>query len=318
MIFLGMSIAIVAASTAYMSSDHVVLEHVLPRTTPASVSCGVDPESLKKRAEQPRKATLATDAAALVQAMGAPVAFDAAFAEVQRIPRFKDEFETTGQFQKRQAPALAKCQPRYLLEVPVDPKYVRYDADKQMLTVATYALTNTIPTPDELASAFGDGSELSKAGVEVKYSTLVSGNVVWALPYEKKDVGIYDASNSFGVKTTVIKQEWIARCVFDREGQYRESVWVADEDADPRGSAPVAFEMKADPERARALKQRGLRAAILVAPKAPFHATGVDHFMPTSRAPFDRTTDVRYLVGDIQCAAIYDADGKLLAVRVTR
>lgn len=257
-----------------------------------------------------------THFAAILGKVGPPISFDAAFAEIRQIPRLKGEFETTSEFNKRQAAALSKCKPVYLIQAPVDHQYVRYDADKQALVVATYALTNTLATRDELDSLFGFGSELKKAGQRVRYSGL--RNVVWPLPRVTKNVGTYKGANTFGVSVTITKQEQVARGVFEREARGQETVWFATPRPYIEGSPPVAFEIKADPPTAKALKKDGLRAAILVAPRAPFHAMGTTRFTPTIRAPYDRTGEVRYLIANIQCAAIYDSHGKLLATRATR
>jgi len=259
-----------------------------------------------------------TNVEALLRDLGRPVPFDSVFADMQKVPRFKDEFETTSQFEERQAAALAKCQRRYLIDVPVDLEYVRYDADKQVLVVATYAMTNTVVSSEELGAVFGYGSELSMAGVEVSYTPLSSGNVVWSIPREQRDVGTYDGSNVFGATVTITKQEGIARGVFEREGKYEESIWTETREPYVEGSHPVAFAINVDPDRAKAIKQGGLRAAIVVFPTAPFYATGVDRFAPTIRAPYDRTTEVRYLIGNIEGAAIYNASEELLATRATR
>jgi len=106
--------------------------------------------------------------------------------------------------------------------------------------------------------------------------------------------------------------------VFEREGQFEEDVWTEAQTPYVEDSPPVAFEIKVDLQRAKGLKQGGLRAAIVVSPIAPFYATGVDRFAPTIRAPYDCTTEVRYLICDVECAAIYDASGELLATRATR
>ena len=249
--------------------------------------------------------------------MGEPVTFDQVFAEILEIPRFKDEFETTSQFEERQASALAKCAPRYLIAVPVDCEYVSYDADRQVLVVATYALTNTRVSSDELSAMFGYGSDLSEAGEEIEYS--LSRNVAWSFPREGSDVGTYEGSNAFGAKVKITKQQRVARGIFERPSKnLQEDVWVEAQEPHVKGVDPVAFEIEADPSAARSLKESGLRAAVLVAPRAPFYAVGLDHFSPTIRAPIDRTTDVRYLIADIQCAAIYASTGELLASRPTR
>ncbi len=297
-----------------------------PVATP-EVAQPVDPPAPAKAKSKPVKVAKvepkeppAPTFTTIVSEMGSPVTFDSVFAQVREIPRFKDEFETTSQFEERQAVARADCEKLYLIETPVDDEYARYDADKQILVVVTYALTNTRASSDELNAAFGYGSELRKSGQELGFST-ISSNVMWALPRERRNVGTYDGSNAFGATATITKQEGVARGVFEREGKYKENVWVEAPEPYKYGKEtpePVAFEIKADPSTAKALKEGGLRAAILVSPAPPFYVTGVDTFSPTLRAPYDRKTDVRYLIGDIQCAALYDANGKLLATRATR
>lgn len=304
-----------AACSAPQAIEHsLVLAHDTPTVRPAAAGSTRAPS--RKDNIEPRKAEPTFEAT--VRELGEPVAFDPVFAAIQAVPRFQDEFETSAQFGERQAAALAKCRERYLIEVPVDPEYVRYDADRQVLVVATYALTNTSASRDELGSVFGYGSELRKAGEEIEYDILGSGNVMWAFPREQEDVGTYEGSNAFGASATIVKQERIACGVFDRRGKHRENVWTETPEPYVKDSPPVAFEIEAEPQRAKALKQGGLRAAILVEPKAPYYGTGVDTFTPTIRAPYDRTTEVRYFIADIQCAALYDAEGALLATRKTR
>lgn len=191
-----------------------------PGRPTSSVSATSTSTASVRETEAPSSRPVA-DIDALVRQLGKPAHFDRVFSDVQAIPRFKDEFETTAQFEARQAAALAKCQRRYLIDVPVDPEHVRYDADKQVLVVATYALTNTVASSDELGAVFGYGSELSRAGVEVGYTTLSSGNVVWALPREKRNVGVYNGSNAFGATVTITKQEGIARVSLSGKGSTR-------------------------------------------------------------------------------------------------
>lgn len=262
---------------------------------------------------------------AVVQGLGAPVPFDQVFAEVQGVPRFKGEFETAAQFEQRQAAARAKCKERYLIATPVDPEHIRYDADKQVLLVTVWALKNTGTTDDELNSLFCWSSELKKANVEIKYGTSIWKNVEWAFPRDRRDVGTYDGQNAFGFRATIIKQEITSRGIFERQGARGgdildgEDVWFRRQPKNVEVSLRAAFEIKADPDRARAFKQNGaLRAGVLVAPRFPFCATGVVRDTPTIRDPFDRTTTARYLIGDIQCVALYDSEGKLLATRPTQ
>jgi hypothetical protein len=266
-----------------------------------------------------------SDLQAIIQGLGSPVPFEQVFAEVKAVPRFKGEFETAAQFEQRQAAARARCKERYLISTPVDPEEIRYDADKQVLIVTVWALKNTGSSDDELHALFGWSSELKDAKVEIKYGTSIWPNVEWAFPRDRRTVGTYDGQNAFGVRATIIKQEITATGIFEREGARGgdildgEDVWFRRQPKDVEVSLRAAFEIKADPDRARALKQHGaLRAAVLVAPRFPFYATGIARFTPTIRAPFDRTTNVRYLIGDIQAVALYDASGQMIAVRETR
>lgn len=262
---------------------------------------------------------------AIIQGLGTPVPFDQVFAEVQGVPRFKGEFETAAEFEQRQAQARAKCKERYLIATPVDPEKIRYDADKQVLLVTVWALKNTGSTDDELSSMFGWSSDLKKEKVEIRYGTSIWPNVEWAFPRERRTDGTYDGQNAFGVRATIIKEEITAKGVFEREGARGgdildgEDVWFRRQPKNVEVSLRSAFEIKVDPDRARALKQNGaLRAGVLVAPRFPFYATGVARQTPTIQSPFDRTTHTRYLVGDIQAVALYDAGGQLIGVRETR
>lgn len=260
-----------------------------------------------------------------IRALGVPVPFDQVFAEVQGVPRFKGEFETAAQFEQRQAEARARCKERYLIATPVDPEKIKYDADRQVLIVTVWALKNTGTTDDELGAIFGWSSELRNAKIEIKYGTSIWPNVEWAFPRDRRAVGTYDGQNAFGVRATIIKEEVAATGIFEREGARGgdivdgEDVWFRRQPKNVEVAMRAAFEFKADPDRARMFKQSGaLRAAVLVAPRFPYFATGVVRSTPTIRNPFDRTTTVRYLVGDIQAVALYDSSGQLIAVRETR
>lgn len=254
-----------------------------------------------------------------VIAAGPPKQLEDVFKAVQTVPRFKDEYETSAAFEQRRSVALNSIQQSYLISAPVDMEYVKYDADSQILIVVTYAVANTGLSSDELAAMFGYGSDLKKNGIEVDYSPLIGGgNIAWALPRETTNVGAYTGQNSFGGTFEVIKQVEASMGIFEREGAYEESIWSATRPAFDANNQPRAFEIPATPTEARALKEAGLSAAFLLAPTPPFYATGVTRFTPTVSAPYDRTTTVRYIIGDIQAVALFSAKGELLAARHTQ
>lgn len=306
----------------FVARDMDLAKHNMPRTllgVPLLGSPSSDSQNLTTTIDADNQ-RLSPSFDEILCELGPPSTFDEVFAEVRKIPRFKDEFETTNQFDDRQASAMATCARHYLIEAPVDHKYVRYDADAQVLSVVTYALTNTRASDGELNSLFGHGSELRASGQVLGYST-ISSNIAWAFPRDQRDVDTYDGSNAFGATLKITKQQGIARGVFEREGTLKENVWTEKAESNAHGTPtvdPVAFEVRTDPSTAKSLKNGGLRAALLVAPRAPYYVTGVDRFSPTIRAPFDRTTDVRYLIGDLQCVALFDPSGKLIAIRATR
>lgn len=257
---------------------------------------------------------------ATVRALGAPRLFDAVYDELRSVPRFKEEFETTAAYEQRRDKALQVLAPQYLIWAPVDLKYVRYNADTQTLLVETYALSNTGISRHELSAIFGFGSVLEKGGIHIEYSPLANdGNIAWALPERTEDVGTYTGQNAFGAMVTVAKQAQLSRGVFEREGSHDENIWSAKQPAYDKDAAPIAFAIKVAAPEAQLLKKPGqLRAAFLVAPSHPYHASGTSRSAPTVNSLVDRTTNVKYIIGDIQCAALFDGNGRLLATRSTQ
>ena len=190
-------------------------------------------------------------------------------------------------------------------------------ADTQTLIVATYALSNTSISRDELSAIFGYGSDLEKGGIHIEYSLL--DNVAWSLPRRSENVGTYPGQNAFGAMVEVVKQAQLSRGVFEREGSHDENLWSAKQPAYDKDAPPVAFAIQVTPADAKLLKKPGqLRAAFLIAPVPPYYASGTTTSAPTVNAPIDRTTNAKYIIGDIQGAALYDADGRLLGTRATR
>lgn len=273
------------------------------------------PLSTAREHDQSQRSFTDSEYVVIIKNLKTPIPFDNAFSQLQSIPRAKTEFETTDVFARRQEEAQNRLPSHFLIDAPLDIEYVKYDADKQTLTVAIYALTNTHTGNHELRKAFGHGSELYKAGTQIEYSF---NNIAWALPLESRNIGTYNGSNSFGANVIIVEQERVFRGAFERRAKKNESLWFAKDPDYIENSPPIIFEIQASPAYARSLKQTGLRAAMLIAPKPPFHAVGTGKFLPTIRAPYDRTTEYRFIVCDILCAAVYDANGKLLATRITQ
>lgn len=130
--------------------------------------------------------------------------------------------------------------------------------------------------------------------------------------------GSYEASNAFGAKVLVERQQATTIGICDRAGTgYFDNMFFPA----PRGERrpdDIVFSLKANPETAKTLKTN-LRAAVAISPRKPYFARGsVYHKPPTRDAPYDIEEEVQVIIADITCAILTDRDGTVLATRVTR
>lgn len=71
-----------------------------------------------------------------------PVTFENVKKILATIPKIKSEYETTISFQSRLTEVLKGIPKNFVLQVPLDKKYVKYNAEKQLLVIDRYAVDN--------------------------------------------------------------------------------------------------------------------------------------------------------------------------------
>ncbi len=230
-----------------------------------------------------------------------PVSFDSVISSVSRLPREKDEFETTAQFEARVTAALGGILSTYIISAQFNAKYAVYDADRQMFTIKSYAIhgVNT-----SWGAVFGYGSTLYN---KVNYS-MFDDNVDLVLSSKETVVDRYKGSNAFRASATISKIDRNVRAIFDRKAKSGENLFFT----------TTIAEIAANLTNARALKD-SFGAAVVVKPKAPWFARGTKNWgSPTINSPRDIDENVTALIADIQCALIIDGTNTVLAAVTTR
>ena len=140
-----------------------------------------------------------------------PITLDELMSVVSKLPNVKDEFETTQAFEARVASATAGMDRPHIVWIPLDPKYINYDADARTLSVKIYALSNEMT---DYYGVFGYGTPYHG---KIKTSTLGSHiNVVVRRPEERD--GSFTAQNSFGAVANVTRVIRRTQALFEREG----------------------------------------------------------------------------------------------------
>lgn len=124
------------------------------------------------------------------------------------VPTVKGEYETTAAFEARAASAMNQIAEPVIIEVPLQRKYVLYDADANRLNVQAYAFANGTTQYD---GVFGYGTPLSG---KIKYGT--SDNIEVVLPSEEKQMGSYVGISAMGAKIRVTKIKRATKAIFER------------------------------------------------------------------------------------------------------
>lgn len=245
-----------------------------------------------------------------IRELGSPISFQSALTRIQTVPRFRGEFETTVAFQKRQSESASKFATRCLLEVPLEIEHVRYDADSQRLLVSLDAFGHrTYIRPQHQEPAFGYTSELERNGYDLNTVRCI-GMMIF---HKEETTGYSNRVNAFGTTVRVRNARALVHGVVEEKSKYQ------GRDLFPREDQSLhAFEVPMSPSTAKGLNKRGLRAALLFDPLPPYYATGVWSSEATINDTNDVRTDLKYLIGDIQCAVLYGTQGEILATTETR
>ncbi len=228
--------------------------------------------------------------------------------KLSAIHLLKDDFETTESYQQRLKSDMRRqgLSPdnTYLFSVRIDPKFVRYNADTQELTVEGDAVSKNAFT--DIFRVLGEGSKLMSAGIYIPHGG-AGENLELPLSISEQTLRTYTGHNAFGVAEKVRVVHRTQYGIFEREAWNDSSLF---------GRYVPAFELTMPPEQARKVKASG-QVIFSVILKHPYYAEGIDYDEATLEHPTELTQFLKYLIGDIQCAALV-TDGKVLAVTSTQ
>jgi hypothetical protein len=232
-----------------------------------------------------------------------PVSIETLIAAVSKIHSMKDEFESTSEFEAKQAETQKGMPQSYIVAGPSpDPKFLDYDADAQELKIKTYALKNMGVFYDV---AFGYGTPFFQ---KVKFSTTYNKAV--GISNVSSKVGSYSASNAFGAATRVNVVDQKVKAIFDREAAFGEKFFLDE------GPDAVVGKMAIGPAEAKQLKST-MRVAYVASPKPPYLATGTKQWSPTIESPNDITMHLTVVIAQIRCGLLTDAGNTVLAAYET-
>jgi hypothetical protein len=240
-----------------------------------------------------------------------PQNIDEVMARFSRIQP-KGEFESTADYQARVARLTAGTGRLIIGKVPDGENpydragrghYFRYDADRQVMRVISYAFDNANFNERDI---WGYGGPLYQAG---DYTSR-SYNVDVVISENRRTTGSYRGTNAFGVSAQVVRTASTMNVIYERPlRSYAEGGLFGQRGGtnDPLAEIPVS------PGEAMRLKNSMLTAFVVV-PQPPFY---VEHTgrpsRPTIGMPEEVTRTTRVLFADIQCALLTDSGNRVLA-----
>ena len=238
-----------------------------------------------------------------------PTTIQSVISAVSTFPAEKDEFETTEQHNARIQSLTQNTPSTYIVYTNLDSRYAIYDADNQIFKIKSFAIDNINA---RLEAVFGYGSPLYG---RTSYSSI--GNIDIIIYTSERTTGTYRGRNSFGATATISEVTRSNIGIFERGAQHGEDLFFRNSEESRRADNIIGT-IPADATTARALKDT-MRAAVVIAPKAPWHASGdIRWGEPTIADPVDLTETVSILIADIQCALVLDASNKVLLAISTR
>jgi hypothetical protein len=234
-----------------------------------------------------------------------PIAPDVLWGILANVPNVKGEYETTVAFEGRVADAMKPLAHQVVVEVPIQRKFITYNADKQIIDVQKYAFSNSTTKYD---GVFGYGSPFYD---KVEYG---SENIDVVFSDSESTIGSYIGTNAMGVKIRVTKVKRITKSIFERKAGFNENLFPAQIKYDD----PVVSWKNVPPDVAKKVKESA-RVAFVYVPKPPYFATGKFPWGdPTIQNPKEIDERIDVAIGDIQCALLLNSVGKVYAAVPTR
>ncbi|MBP2309682.1 hypothetical protein GBZ48_18205 [Azospirillum melinis] len=234
----------------------------------------------------------------------------------------KSEFETTAAYNARVAEAAKKAPRTLLIEREPNIQYLKYDADKGVLVVSTYAFSN---------EAFAWWSALSgykdPAGKEVSYG----GAIAAVVTQKQRVVGEYEATSKMGAKVSVANIDSETTAIFDRVRACKsygcDSLFPKNKEPNPykMGDSMKSVEHEGiigripmTPDTAKAFKANA-KLVFVVHPRPPYLISGTHRpFKTTVDNPRDITDRYEVMTGDIECGLVADRSGKVYGAYSTK
>lgn len=201
----------------------------------------------------------------------------------------KDEFETTNQYQERVSKTFNSLNipTEFFVEIPIERKFITFDADKRLLTFSPYIIDNANVNYGSKFKNLAFNNFYTNYEYDIQISRLV------------KDTGSYIAKNAFGTQFKVKEQEVTYRSIFDEPKRNYESY-----------SLPLAVfnidENQITIDKVKALKSNA-KAYALISLKPPYAVRTVSP--PEEVTITGRTASTvinEALFADIKCFIITD------------
>lgn len=237
-----------------------------------------------------------------------PMSIDALISKLGVSTEPRGEFETTAQYEARLQAAGGGAPRHSFVAMPIDTKYITYDADSGLFRIESFALDNKNASWDVFYN--GPTPPWPRPAGHRDYVDLVERSV-------ERVTGTYEAGNAYGAKVTVrqVLRETVG--VLDRTATGREDLFFADRPWQLDQSNVIA-EVAVEPALAPRWRQ-SLKAAALVAPKSPYIAKGIkDWGRPRFDLPKETTEQLTAVIADISCMVLTDQSGTVLVRIPTR
>lgn len=214
----------------------------------------------------------------------------------------KGEFETTAQFKERQEKSGINLSESSIVngDLP-DQNFLKYDADRQELTVFAYAFANR-----------GVDWDLALLKIEpfgsVPFGTF---NLGVSIASVDTPAGTFSGTNAFGVSRRIRRTLRRDVAIFERKADLDEHLFLN------QSRDGVLDVLKVNPDEARRLKA-AMRFVYVVQPKEPYLATGSRRSEATLDDPEQVELQLNVLIARIECGLMVDADHIVIHAYPTR
>lgn len=228
---------------------------------------------------------------ALVDTRITPTPFAEAAAQIGSVALTKDEFETTAAYQARVEAARANVPSSFIIPIELNKEHTVYNADAGKFTISASAFGRY--GIDWFSAFYNSGTGITGT---------LSSQIGLVVESSETPTGTYEGQNAYGAKWDIVKIERRVDAIYQGAAPSY-NIGLFGRDSFP----PVSWDLPVPPENARSAKE-AMRAAVVVAPTAPFYFENTQGSggRITIQNPRDVTQVARVLVGDIQCVVITD------------